>query len=106
MNAIKLVLGIVLIIAGFTGWKLKLKWIFCGVRQINVDTKRYVKFMGITAISLGLLYVAIAVFGFLAPYPIPFFIMMVSMFSSIALIIAMTVFAEKKYKQDSEDLHE
>ena len=61
LDYIIIAMGFLLIILGTVGWKKKIKGMFCGPRKIEVNTKKYVKFMGILYISVGLSYIATAI---------------------------------------------
>jgi len=97
---ISFLIGIILIIMGFIGWRWKLKAMFCGIRQINVDVDKYVRFMGITTILTGVIFLAFGIFVWLNPYSyIPFFVHIGFVFA----IVFFSFFAERKCKLEDKN---
>ena len=89
--------GIIAIIMGITGWKKKIKGMFCGIRKINVDTDRYVKYMGIMTASVGLIFIFMGVVSFFVELPN----VGISLFA-LCFIAVFTIACEMKLKIRTE----
>jgi uncharacterized iron-regulated membrane protein len=69
-----ILLGILLIALGIVGWKMKKIRVFQGWIPREVNTDKYLKYMGILSIAIGLFYLGLGVLSIWYEIPIDLFI--------------------------------